>query len=172
MKLAQGLGAFFFALFLVTGNASAANPIANFGRVTPGIYRGGLPGYSGLKYLKAIGVKTILNLDGNRGDAREEAEWAHRLGIRTVSVPMSFFWKPRHRDVNRALAALRDPSLYPIYVHCHAGKDRTGLVVGIYRVEDQRMDPYRAYNEMIRYGFHPELWLLKNYYEDRTGADL
>lgn len=171
MTLLKGLSAFFVSLFLFAGSA-LANPIPNFAAVSPGIYRGGLPGLAGLQQLKAMGVKTILNLDGDRSDARDEARWAAMLGLRTVAVPMSFFWRPKHRDVNRALAALRDPSLYPIYVHCHAGKDRTGLIVGLHRVEAEGMNPYRAHREMLHYGFHDELFLLKDYYEDRTGIDL
>lgn len=172
MNRSIGLSALLVFLFLLAAGSALANPIPNFAAVSPGIYRGGLPGLAGLQHLKALGVKTIVNLDGDRSDAREEAAWAKRLGLRTVAVPMSFFWRPRHKDVNRALAALRDPRLYPIYVHCHAGKDRTGLLVGLHRVEVEGMDPFRAYGEMLRYGFHDELFMMKGYYEDRTGIDL
>jgi protein tyrosine/serine phosphatase len=171
MTLVKGLLAL-LATFILAAASAFANPIGNFAPVSPGIYRGALPGLAGLRYLKSIGVKTIINLDGDRSDARDEAAWAKHLGLRMVAVPMSFFWRPKNRDVNKALAALRDPRLYPIYVHCHAGKDRTGLIVGLHRVEVQGMSPYRAYAEMLHYGFHDELFLLKGYYEDRTDIDL
>lgn len=171
MFLIKGLSALVLSISLFAGSA-AANPIGNFAQVSPGIYRGALPGLAGLQYLKSIGVKTIINLDGDRSDAKDEAAWAARLGLRTVAVPMSFFWRPKHRDVNKALAALRDPALQPVYVHCHAGKDRTGLIVGLHRVEVEGMDPYRAHDEMLHYGFHDSLFLLKDYYEDRTDIDL
>jgi len=166
------LNALFLAFVSVNAIAAPKNPIGNFAQVSPGIYRGALPGIEGLRYLKSKGIKTILTLDGNRSAVEEEIAYGAAIGLPVVSVPMSFFWRPRTRTVNAALAVLNDLSLRPIFVHCHAGQDRTGLIVGLQRVERQGWDPHKAYDEMTKYGFHPELFLLKDYFEWRTDTDL
>ena len=43
------------------------------------------------------------------------------------------------------------------FIHCTHGHDRTGLVVGCYRVLKQGWTKNDAYAEMLQHGFHPEL---------------
>jgi hypothetical protein len=43
-------------------------------------------------------------------------------------------------------------------VHCTHGQDRTGLVIGIYRVWHDHWSKDAAYKEMIKNHFHPELY--------------
>lgn len=162
---------FFFAASSAAFAAKDPNPIPNFHQVEDGIFRGGTPGDAGVAYLKALGVRTIVNLDDRAAANREELAAAAAAGIREVALPMSGFWKPHDATVNAALAALDDPSLRPIYVHCQHGQDRTGLVVGLYRVETEHWQPGHAYAEMKQLGFHPILVFLNHYYEERTGFE-
>lgn len=148
------------------------SPITNFGMVSPGIYRGALPVRNHVQFLKERGIKTILTLDGNKRQIAAEKAIGAALRIPVVSIPMSFFWRPRSHQVNAALALIRDRRNHPIYVHCHGGKDRTGLIIGLHRVENEGWSPEAAFNEMLRYGFHEELWMMKDYFEWRTGTDL
>ncbi len=117
----------------------APSPLAraprNFG-VIAGIdgpvYRGGQPtACDELAFLKSIGVKSILKLND-----REplEIERARELGMRVEFIPFD----PRRigtagtcPDVQRALAFLRDRANWPVYIHCTAGKDRTGYIAGL-----------------------------------------
>jgi len=170
MKLTLKFIVFFVAL--ISAVSAFAAPIPNFQKVAPNLHRGGLPGEAGLRYLKSIGVKTILNLDDKRSDIVAETRYAAQLGIAVISLPMSFFWRPRDSDVNAALAVMRNKSLRPLFVHCHQGKDRTGLIVGLHRVEKERWHAGDAYDEMLEYGFHDQLFNLKNYFAERTGAEL
>src|SRR5262245_12140999 len=98
--------------------SSRSNPIPNFVNSAPGMYRGGHPGMQGLLYLKALGVKTIVNLESSDSTVGEEMKQAQALGMRELSYPMTGFTHTEEDSVNGALAALADPNLYPIFVHC------------------------------------------------------
>lgn len=52
-----------------------------------------------------------------------------------------------------------------VLVHCTHGQDRTGLVVGIYRVLAEGFSKDAAYAEMLEHNFHPELHGLHEYWE-------
>ena len=71
------------------------------------------------------------------------------------------------REVAEALGALNDPSLQPIFVHCRLGKDRTGLVIALYRVLYQQWDACTAWKEWKSFGYLPWNNGLKNYFEER-----
>lgn len=160
-------------LFAIPGaGAGDAPPIVHFHVVTDGsIYRGARPKSEGLVALAKMGVKTDLNLDDDTEVAGAEAQLAQSLGMRFESHPMSGFWSPHDDVVDAALAVLEDAANYPIYVHCQHGQDRTGVVVGLYRVFHDHWTPQAAYQEMLDIGFHPELFLLNHYFEQRTGFD-
>jgi hypothetical protein len=55
------------------------------------------------------------------------------------------------------LALISNPALQPVYVHCKQGRDRSGLIVGIFRVRHQGWTPSTAYREMERLGFRDEI---------------
>jgi protein tyrosine/serine phosphatase len=46
---------------------------------------------------------------------------------------------------------LRDPENYPLLVHCRNGVDRTGYMLGIYRLEVDGWSAARATREMNRF---------------------
>jgi protein tyrosine/serine phosphatase len=84
---------------------------------------------------------------------------------------MSGFWTPDDSEVNQIEAIMADTSQRPIFVHCQHGQDRTGLIVGLYRVFSEHWSPADAYNEMLAKGFHQALFLLNHYYEEKTGFE-
>lgn len=145
--------------------------IPNFIKVSDSLYRGGHPGPEGLEYLSKIGVKTVINLEGDDDDIREENYYAPKFGMKAVSIPLSGFWAPSDQDVDLVLATIAKTQNQPVFIHCHFGNDRTGLMVGLYRVFYQGWTPERAYEEMLDSGFHRSLIFLKNYFEKRTGYD-
>lgn len=147
-------------------------PILRFAKVTDTIFRGARLDEAGVAYLASINVKTILNLEDDDDAIAEEAELVKPYGIKVISDPMSGFWSPTNDQVQIAEAALIDPANQPIYVHCQHGEDRTGLIVGLYRVFQQQWTPADAWNEMEDLGFHRILFLLKEYYEKATGYEI
>ena len=49
-----------------------------------------------------------------------------------------------------------DASCAPALVHCVAGRDRTGTMCAVYRMECDGWKPARAAAEMRGYGFDPD----------------
>jgi tyrosine-protein phosphatase SIW14 len=158
-------------LFVSQAHAAAPAEPLNFQRVETGIYRGASPGAAGVLYLKNLGVKTILDLDNDGTAAGVEKAAAAQEGLKWIALPLSGFWAPKTATVNAALQVMADPALRPIYIHCKHGQDRTGLVVGLYRVEDEHWQPGHAYEEMKALGFHPMLVFLNHYFEKRAGFE-
>ena len=62
---------------------------------------------------------------------------------------------PREDVIDRALSAMASGT--PTLVSCLHGNDRTGLLVGFYRVLTMGWSRSKAWDEMILQGFHPEL---------------
>lgn len=145
------------------------SPILRFREVVPGVYRGARPERSGVRYLKSIGVKTIINVDNDIYAVAEELREAQKLGLKTLSFPLSSWAYPPNNYVDEVLAEMNNPKNYPIFLHCQHGQDRTGLLVGLFRVEYQGWDPAVAYREMRNLGFHRSLIFLYEYYKSRTG---
>jgi len=56
--------------------------------------------------------------------------------------------------------------LYGTWVHCKNGWDRTGLAVGMYRVDVRGCSPEYAYRDMLANGFHPILKGLYGAWQD------
>lgn len=128
--------------------------LTNVGKVAPGIYRGGQPVRAGYETLRRMGIRTVLNLR-SRHDERADVESA---GIRYRAIPFPLPGPVDDRIVRDAVAFLREPGNRPVYVHCQAGSDRTGVVVAVYRMEVEGWTRSQAVEEMQAYGFH-DLWM-------------
>lgn len=142
---------------------TAARPDAdlpNFARVAPGIYRGAAPTPAGLRRLKAMGVATIVDLRIEKRGQEQEAAVAKELGLTRLRLRMGRE-APTTDQVRTFLATLADASRRPVFVHCQHGADRTGAMIGIYRVTQQGWDFGRTWSEMRRFGFKPYLRELK-----------
>ena len=130
----------------------------NFGAVSGTVYRGGQPATCGeLAYLQSLGVKSILKLNDRDApvDQGEKAE-AARLGMRVESFafdPRTIGTSATCPDVARALAFIEDPANQPVFIHCTAGKDRTGYIVGLYERASGR-SIREVMEELHRYGHH------------------
>jgi protein tyrosine/serine phosphatase len=141
--------------------------IPNFAEVAPGIYRGAAPTAAGLKRLKEMGVRTVIDLRIERKGQKEEAEATKALGIGRLRIPLGRE-APTKKQVTTFLSTLDTPAKRPVFIHCQHGADRTGAMVGIYRVTRQGWDFDRTYKEMRHYGFNPSLWELKGAVSSRA----
>jgi tyrosine-protein phosphatase SIW14 len=139
--------------------------------VEPGLYRGHRPDTATLQQLKSLGVKTILDLEDTQSAIKPESATARSLGMTFISEPMSGFWAPNDAEVDQIEAIMADKSRRPLFVHCQHGEDRTGLIVGLYRVQTEHWTPAAAYREMLAKGFHKILVFLNHYYEEKTGFE-
>ena len=121
--------------------AGANAPIDRFQRVDERLYRGAQPDAEGFRYLQQLGVRTVINLreeaDAIRTDERRIVE---SLGMKYVHLPVkdgSFFTGARRipEDTVRAFLDLVGTTAPgPMFVHCRRGADRTGALVGLYRI--------------------------------------
>lgn len=140
--------------------------VPNLATVSPGIYRGGQPTAEGWQYLKDelhVTLVVKLNTDAEGSDAQS--------GITTIALPMppSSFWslleRPEASSVFQAVVAM-GLSSGPVYVHCTHGQDRTGLVVGTYRLLHDEWTTQAAWNEMLDHGFHRTLLGLVSFWKN------
>lgn len=127
--------------------------LTKVGRMAPGIFRGAQPEPEGYATLKAMGIRTVINLRTCHGE-RKEVEAA---GMRYIWVPMSFWRKVDPAVVRKALSAMTDPANQPVFIHCARGADRMGVVAAVYRMEVDGWSEAEAEAEMESFGFH-EIW--------------
>ena len=162
-----------FALALLVGCAhsstsasNASNPPPNLAQVDPGIWRSGQPATpEQWAYLKSIGVKHVLKLnfdtEGSDKEALTQGLDVHPLSIQpegdkdVIHKVLGTIVKPSEETLNEAEKLLESGDGW--LVHCTHGQDRTGLVVGRYRVLHDSWTPKAAYQEMLAHRFHPEL---------------
>lgn len=140
--------------------------VPNLRLVSPGIYRGGQPiTADGWAYLKGIGVTNVVKL--NRYSEGSDVD-AITLGMTVGSFPIDIthqvLVKPDSQTVSNAVAAIAPGT----YIHCEHGQDRTGLIVGCYRVWRQGWPKDKARKEMLDDGFHTALHGLNDYWEDNV----
>ena len=122
--------------------------VTNFGRVTDLYFRGGKVTSEGLRNLKAMGVRTVVDLAGGNG----EASICKQLGITYYSFPMNVSARPDDAKIDEILSIIKDAK-EPVYVHCAGGKHRAGTVCALYRMRVQGWTPEQAWAEEESYGF-------------------
>ncbi len=138
-------------------------PIDRFRRVADGVYRSAQPDSDHLRALKEAGFRTILNL---RSAHSERAE-AEALGMRVVEIPMKADANPpSDDDVRRFFEVVLDPGARPVLIHCAVGRDRTGAMSALYRIEVDGWTNERAVTEMIDLGFNPKYVKLLEFVRD------
>lgn len=131
--------------------------LPNFHQVHPYLYRGGEPSEVGLKKLSDRGIKTIIDLRAKGARTSKEKALAQTLGMDYINLPMSDK-APTQSQVETFLAAVKEgrEKDRPVFLHCAHGSDRTGCLIGIYRVSEDGYTYKEAYKEMRRYYFGPQ----------------
>lgn len=143
--------------------------LPKFYKVDDGVYRSARPVAQGLEIAKSkYGIEAILNLENDEKAVAVESRVAKTLGLDFIWSEMAWYRMPEDDQVNKILARMADKSLGPVLVHCHEGKDRTGLIIGLYRVFIQGWTPEAAYKEMLDLGFNEWIFNFKNYFKKRT----
>jgi tyrosine-protein phosphatase SIW14 len=143
-------------------SATAPNAVVhidNFGRVSANYYRGAQPKGSDYSDLKALGIKTIIDLTQG-GDAAEPGI-VRGLGMKFFRIPMTTHEAPTPAKLQQFLTLVNDSANQPVYVHCQGGRHRTGIMTAVYRMTGDGWTADRAFAEMKQYKFgadflHPE----------------
>lgn len=150
---------------LTTDLAHAAVNVRGVKQVTENIYRGSKPNESRLEDLARAGVRTIIDLQGqaskifitgeterSRADRKQQSE---ALGMTYINEPTTLKTVDAKEGARllRVAAAMDNPSLQPVYVHCSVGKDRTGVAVAVYRIVYQSCSFALAKKELLKEGW-------------------
>lgn len=135
----------------------------------------------GIQSLRDLGIKTIINLQGGDLAAfgkADDPEWsrlilklepgeapsaienetnaARAAGIEEINIPLDSLEPVTEAEavaLDRLLMRIAPANLQrPIYVHCEHGKDRTGLVIGLYRMRYDGWSREKASAEMRKMG--------------------
>lgn len=153
-------------------SAAATAGIPHFQEVRPGVYRGGQPTEEGWAYLRSLGIKTVVKLD-LPSEGSDDA--AQKLGMTVVDASgppatfRNFLGAPKPERISLALQTLEDEKHWPVFVHCRHGQDRTGLVIGLFRVLHDGYTKAAAYQEMRLNGFHRSLIGLRRVWDRFDG---
>lgn len=157
--------------------------IPNLFAVEQDILRGGAPTDCGFQWLLSEGITDIikLNTDAESTDAK-----AIQLGMRVHRFPIPWYrqvllW-PSQADLVAAVALMKPHT----FVHCgsdartasadaaedntQGGEDRTGLLVGCFRLS-QGWTKTDAYAEMLVHGFHRALQALQGRWNSQKPED-
>lgn len=125
--------------------------LPNFHRVTPELYRGAQPTSQGMRELKKMGIKTIINLRSFHSDRDALGD----TGLEYEHIAMTSLYS-EEKDIIQFLEIVADHDRMPVFIHCHHGADRTGLLCAIYRIVVCQWTKEEAIQEMIEggFGFH------------------
>lgn len=92
-----------------------------------GFISGGVPeGAEGFRTLAAMGIKTIISVDG----AEPDVELARKHGLRYIHLPIGYNGFKEDRKLELARATRDSIEQGPVYIHCHHGKHRSAGAAG------------------------------------------
>jgi protein tyrosine/serine phosphatase len=132
-------------------DASQNIRISNFGCINENFYRGAHPKARDYEDLAALGVKTVIDLqqDGERNEQR----MVEAAGMKFYRIGLSDKSWPSPEKADQFLKIVDDPANQPVFIHCHGGRHRAGIMTAIYRMHHDGWDADRAYGEMKKYEF-------------------
>ncbi len=127
----------------------------NLHRLNDRLYRGAQPTAEGMRNLRQLGIKTIVNLRSFNSDRDEIGD--NSFGYEHIYMKA---WHPEVEEIVRFLKIVTDPARVPVLVHCQHGADRTGTMCALYRIVVEGWSKADALREMTEggFGFH-SVWV-------------
>ncbi|MDD4973261.1 MAG: tyrosine-protein phosphatase [Bacteriovorax sp.] len=160
--------------FVLVSFSTQIFAITNFAKVNEGVYRGArLISIEEVQYLKSLNIKSVINLQGGDLDSDigiiipwaepgERPENIAKEKATTLSLGLRFYHAPLNslepitndedRAIDEVLSFMHDQNNQPVFIHCEHGADRTGLLVALYRVKYEAVNPVIARAEWIKNG--------------------
>ena len=123
-------------------------------RLSEHAWRAAQPAPHQLRRIAAEGVRTIVNLRGERvcGSYWLETEACARYGLKLVNFQIRSRAAPTRDELKRA-RDLFESIEYPMLMHCKSGADRAGLMSVLYRFLKEGVPLEIAKGELsLRYG--------------------
>jgi protein tyrosine/serine phosphatase len=101
----------------------------NAHEIAPGVWRSAQPSPWQIAYFAKKGIKTVVNLRGERdcGSYRLQVEACGRHGIKLVNFVLRSRMVPTAAVIHEARDLFNELE-YPILFHCKSGADRAGLM--------------------------------------------
>lgn len=139
--------------------------LKNVARISDVLYRGAQPTEEGYRQLQKMGVKTVISFRRFH-DTRDEVEAA---GLDFVRIPIYASIgssPPTDEQLELFFDTVLDPEKQPVFIHCKHGKDRTGMMAALFRIERQCWTNAEAIDEMQAFGYHDVFRDLIGYVRD------
>jgi tyrosine-protein phosphatase SIW14 len=134
----------------------------NFAQVNPNIFRGGVPDEKDMLALKNVfRVKTVISFRGmgtqydENKQVSEEKAISDSFQLKFFNLPVPFDRPVPDKMIRDFFDIVDNPRNWPVYVHCTHGRDRTGTMVALYRIEHDGISGQQALQEMKSFGFNP-----------------
>lgn len=126
--------------------------IKNFHQVSDNVFRGSAPSPKDVCFLnKQLKINKIISLDEDSGKKIDRV--CKLLGIDHIIIPISVHDKSTiHYLLNYDIPSLFNKS-DNVYTHCYRGKDRTGLLIALYRCLCENWNSQDAILEAKELGF-------------------
>jgi hypothetical protein len=135
-----------------------SSPIRNFCVVAPGVlWRGARPTRADAKWLIEQRVGSVLSVQVDSLPAFEAAvppeDFAHSVSYYQMRGfnPLQVLTRSQLNEHMATFVAIVKDAPKPIYVHCRAGVDRTGVVAAAYRVLIEGTSAQDAIADMARF---------------------
>ena len=139
-------------------------------RLDEGIFFGPAPGSDAdFRHLQQLGVQHVIDVRTFSKKSRErERRLATSFGMSYQLCPIGFTPSFPDENIEAALQALRLRPRGTIYVHCSLGRDRTGLLVALYRFRYLGWSASAAFEAMERQEYNGLLVHYDRYYRLST----
>jgi protein tyrosine phosphatase (PTP) superfamily phosphohydrolase (DUF442 family) len=134
-------------------------------QVSDGLYRGSRVDFAAMQALKAQGIRGIVNLCLENND---DAPNAAKLGLNALHIPILDNSAPTEAQMNQFIAFATSSANQPVYVHCEAGKGRTGTAVACYRIAVMHWTADQAIAEAKQFGLalHNQIAFIQKFAKD------
>lgn len=129
---------------------SSLDSFDNLHQVDSILWRSEQPSKKGMEQIYKLGIKTIINLREKQKDTRKTVG----LDFTLLHHPI-VAWKINEQDVV-AVMQLIEKAEKPILIHCKHGSDRTGCIIGTYRMLYNGWSKEQAIAELKdpKHGYH------------------
>jgi protein tyrosine/serine phosphatase len=110
------------------------------------VYKSGaMPPEKLTNVVKRHNIKTVIDLRQEEEKEAIAAEHAamKAIGVNHVNIPSH--QAPAQATVDRYLAVMDDPAVFPVLIHCHHGVSRAVLFSAIYRMEYEGWENEKAH---------------------------
>lgn len=137
------------------------------------------------KYIKRLGLKTIINLRGSnptRSWWQKEKAVTKKYGLKFYNLAMTARSLPSKKHLLKLLEIYKTAPR-PILIHCYSGADRTGEAAALWVLEHQKKHKNIALKQLsLKYGYmrfkHPakrffiDIWQGKDWLKKSYDPDI